>query len=108
MQRVAHPETEDLEDADSDPDVAPSVTISIQGRRQQVTAEQILTMPALLHAADIFNCIPAISAGCQVAAYVQLQSIIMSAGCGYRPTPLSSSPAYSCAQMQTVLLRKAG
>ncbi len=46
MQSVAYSATEDFEDADSDPDVAPSVTISIQGRRQQVTAEEILTMPA--------------------------------------------------------------
>ena len=46
MQRVAHSEIEDLENTDSDPDVAPSVTISIQGGRQQVTAEEILTMPA--------------------------------------------------------------
>lgn len=45
-QSVAHCETENLENADSDPDVAPSLTISIQGRRQQVTAEEILTMPA--------------------------------------------------------------
>ncbi|DBA91914.1 TPA: hypothetical protein ACH3X2_003818 [Trebouxia sp. C0005] len=45
-QSVAHGETEDVENADSDPDVAPSLTISIQGRRQQVTAEDILTMPA--------------------------------------------------------------
>ncbi|KAL0054863.1 hypothetical protein WJX82_003479 [Trebouxia sp. C0006] len=45
-QSVAYSATEDFEDADSDPDVAPSVTISIQGRRQQVTAEEILTMPA--------------------------------------------------------------
>jgi len=43
---VAHCETEDFENADSDPDVAPSLTISIQGRRQKVTAEEILTMPA--------------------------------------------------------------
>jgi len=46
LQSVAYSATEDFEDADSDPDVAPSVTISIQGRRQQVTAEEILTMPA--------------------------------------------------------------